>query len=176
MLVEVPERNVVDAGQIERPRSYIGSLPMVSSRSAPIRPPEQVGVADDDRRQARVQRLRVGEQLGAVQVDHRLVQLGDGAVLEFGLGQRHAAQRPGKGEHLDRPDAGSDGVRMPTVRATVTWGTSSARKMSTLVARPGDSGMSWLPAAMNTGTPASTRRRMRRANSRWWVALGSRVL
>src|SRR5439155_20650340 len=62
------------------------------------------------------------------------------------------------------------------VRATVTLGTSRALKMSMLVARPADMGMSWLPATITVWMPCAARRVMRRANSRWWVGVGSRVL
>jgi hypothetical protein len=48
--------------------------------------------------------------------------------------------------------------------------------MLMLVARWATAGRSWLPTSITTGMPASAIRFMRRANSRWKVGLGSRVL
>ena len=44
------------------------------------------------------------------------------------------------------------------------------------VARRCTGGRSWLPTSSTTGIPASATRLMRRANSRWNVGFGSRIL
>ena len=62
------------------------------------------------------------------------------------------------------------------VSPTVTLGTSRVRKISRAWARDSALGRSWFPTRRKVAMPASLRRRMRVANSRWCVWLGSRAL
>ena len=54
--------------------------------------------------------------------------------------------------------------------------TPSVSKISSAVAGPEVSGMSWLPTTRNTGMPALASLAIRAANSRWCVWLGLRLL
>jgi len=88
---------------------------------------EQVGVADNDCRQLRVQRFGLAAELGTRNIDHRLVQFGDGAVFVFRLGQYQAAHRPRKRDHLDRTTFRLDHVSAQRARDRDAVGAGAGR-------------------------------------------------
>ena len=101
VLVYVAEGDEVDARQIERLQVVHRVVTHAEQALCADPGAEQVRMAHHDRRQAGIERLGVHAELGAIQVDHCLVQLGDGVVLEFGLGQDGAAHGPGESDDLN---------------------------------------------------------------------------